>query len=883
MKVVAFFALLLLSISPAYSQEANPTGSYMGRVVDAAWNEFSESGVEILLSRGDELRAIAPYPNGWFAFYNLPDGDYTIKVSKPGYEGPPARAFSIVSGSSEPTPPVSIPPGIPPDAYRGFILRKLDDPNVFRYHWEEDQTTAGYDYAAHVNEPHVVEFNGEPVDVLDDSSALQLEREYGILLVNGDTGTWTQEHAYRLLETMKAIPRHYWITGQGRWALTSAHVPNDIWITGGGVQDNREVLIAKDAFTYASPRTATIDGKRGQYFSRRLHHAAVRYVTDNGHHGSSYDKILRERYGVTTFVTDDTTYRALTASTTGETAAQFQDFHAEEIVQLINTLEEMPSGIRSTPGLQYIVRRKDGYPHPLYPLAPAVAWTNAGYIEFMDRAFLHGSSGATHRLILHEKAHFLWSHFFDAQLKQDWIDLGGWFETSESASGWWTTKQTEFVSAYAHGVNPNEDMAESIAYFVINPDKLRSRAIGKYEFIRDRIMQGSFYISRIREDLTFEVYNLFPDYVFPGKIRRVDVEVRGAPMEDKIVSIEVELHALDDVLEGAKHVFMRIESDDDTSTDEYLYPVNGGATGTVLGATFTMSKHASAGYWIPTWVKITDEHENERFESRNDFGWQMYLDNPLEDTVAPEYKPNSASLTLSTSTVEGQSVQIVHARWGVIEDIGMRERGACYASMNDELPDTYRLQEYGDYDEAGEHCEVLFPMPDYMPSSIYSLDFIRMLDRAGKWGYTEFYEDSPGYEAPVSIRVTTRNPDTDPPELDLNNMQLTATPTNPTSPNGETLVTFTFRVRDNISGFVLGGFYLRDPQGIDHHFYAYTSRGGHLLPEGDPTEWKTYTATILLPAGSAPGTWGIPEMTIWDRAHNFRKYDFTEIIHFVVE
>ena len=182
----------------------------------------------------------------------------------------------------------------------------------------------------------MVEFNGEPVDVLDDSSALQLEREYGILLVNGDTGTWTQEHAYRLLETMKAIPRHYWITGQGRWALTSAHVPNDIWITGGGVQDNREVLIAEDAFTYASPRTATIDGKRGQYFSRRLHHAAVRYVTDNGNHGSSYDKILRERYGVTTFVTDDTTYRALTASTTGETAAQFQDFHAEEIVQLIN-------------------------------------------------------------------------------------------------------------------------------------------------------------------------------------------------------------------------------------------------------------------------------------------------------------------------------------------------------------------------------------------------------------------------------------------------------------------------------------------------------------------------------------------------------------------
>ena len=46
-------------------------------------------------------------------------------------------------------------------------------------------------------------------------------------------------------------------------------------------------------------------------------------------------------------------------------------------------------------------------------------------------------------------------------------------------------------------------------------------------------MQGSIYISQIREDLTFEVYNLFPDYVFPGKIRRVDIRVEGAPEAHK--------------------------------------------------------------------------------------------------------------------------------------------------------------------------------------------------------------------------------------------------------------------------------------------------------------------------------------------------------------
>ena len=127
-----------------------------------------------------------------------------------------------------------------------------------------------------------------------------------------------------------------------------------------------------------------------------------------------------------------------------------------------------------------------------------------------------------------------------------------------------------FASAYAHGENPNEDMAESIAYFVVTPDKLRSRSPGKYEFVRDRIMQGSFYLAQIREDLTFKVYNLYPDYVFPGKIRRVDITVSGAPEEDKTVRVEIELHALDGVLEGAKHAFARIYSGANTSEDLFL-------------------------------------------------------------------------------------------------------------------------------------------------------------------------------------------------------------------------------------------------------------------------------------------------------------------------
>ena len=168
-------------------------------------------------------------------------------------------------------------------------------------------------------------------------------------------------------------------------------------------------------------------------------------------------------------------------------------------------LEEYPRGMLKTPGLKYLVRRLDGTPHPTYPTAAAVAWTGASYIEFMEVAFKDTSADTIHRLILHEKAHFLWDYLFDAQLKQDWIQLGGWYENPDDRDGWSTTKQPEFVSAYAHGINPNEDMAESISDYIVNPDKFRSRSPAKYEFIQNRIMHGTRYISRIREDLTFQV------------------------------------------------------------------------------------------------------------------------------------------------------------------------------------------------------------------------------------------------------------------------------------------------------------------------------------------------------------------------------------------
>ena len=544
---------------------ASADRSYVGQVRLACEDCGTFEDVDVVLTGPGVLETTTPNAYGQFGFFGLTAGDYVVQVRKPGFRSTPARSFRVeVDGQ------VSAP-------NEAFVLDPLDS-DTFVFHWEEDQSTAGYEYSAHVNEPLEVEFLDEEVTRADSSSADQLLHDYNITLVDDGDTAWTHEHAYRLWQTMESIPQRKRSSyGEqslppSQWSMVSEHVADDIRIDTD-TDGSRTVSISVDAFVYATPRIARVEGKRGAYYSKRLHHAVVRFVTDNGNDEDAYEKILEERFGVTTRITDHTTYRELTAATTDEPAWRFQEFHAEEIVQVINTLEETPAGMRAIAGLKYLVRRQDGTRHPLYPGAPAVAWTGSGYIEFMEHAFNRSSILSVHRLIIHEKAHFLWAYLFGDQLKEDWIELGGWYPDANEPDGWSTTKQTEFVSAYAHGKNPNEDMAESIAYFVINPDKLRSRSPGKYEFVRDRIMQGSFYISKIREDLTFEVYNLYPDYVYPGKIRRVDIEVTGAPEEDKNVRIEIELHALDGELEGAVHAFTRIFSEIGTFTDLYLYPV----------------------------------------------------------------------------------------------------------------------------------------------------------------------------------------------------------------------------------------------------------------------------------------------------------------------
>jgi len=762
-----------------------------------------------------------------------------------------------------------------------MCLVQLTQASTFTFHWEIDETPSGQESVS-LPEPIEVEIEDSGIKAsLSNGAATKLASKYKVFL----SPQWDSEKAYLLLKTIEDMTTVLYYFNQGvnsYWVLSDTHITHDIQF-GIDVKGVEFVTIAADTFSYANPLMAKIDGVRGRFFSKRLHRAIVRYITDNGKNWLTKE-LLKLRYGVSVDIPD---YVELTKNTTGEHAGRFDRFKPEELISIISMLEEYPSGMVSTPGLKYLVRRLDGTPHPLSPEAAAVAWPSAGYIEFMESAFKDGITKYTQRLILHEKAHFLWHYLFDEQLKADWIELGGWFQEGEK---WFTTKQTEFVSAYAHGVNPNEDMAESISYYIVNPNKLRSRSPAKYEFIQNRVMHGTRYISKIREDLTFEVYNLYPDYIYPGKIVSVDIKVEGEPEADKLVTVEIQTHT-ESELDHANVIGVHCENGN-VGFHISLLPIDEAGNPIDKGYRFrgqiTVSKHLKSGHYVPPRIAVEDYGQHVRHHSEKDYGWQLYIDNSLEDLHPPEYVPNSTRLSLSDATTDkGEHYQIITATWQVRDDLGIS--GYNVGILNDSVLETYSRFGHANiksWENNIATMECNFDMPHYMPGGKYQLNRIYITDVASNTMMISFTDRQiignnwiGMDEEPAKITIETDTPDYQPPTLDLNRITINATPKNPESPDGETIVDISFYVKDNISGYNSCELYLRDPNGVVYRSGHY---GGGLYFQGDPKVFRKYTKTVILPKGSIPGIWGLQEMVVFDKAWNRITHDFTEIVRFEV-
>ena len=833
------------------------------------------TGDKVMLSiaSGSYLATIQATENGTFTFVNVPEGKHSVKAEATGYNVMKALTVEVKNNSVVPSQPLKI-----------AVTKMSENPDSWNFEWKEDGSPSGYTTTAHKNEPAEIEFLGKMIVPADVPSFSILKEKYNIVLAN-DEKPWSQEYAYRMVETMKTLPLFYNKYPQlkpAKFSLTAEHLADDISVVN--VEGGCEVRISEDAFYYANPFLVDLDGKRGRLFSKRLHHALTNYMTDFGRNISNVNDILSERFGCSIINID---YTELTQATTQEDAACFQQFKPAELVSIINMFEEFPEGFRKVPHLKYLIRRQNGHDHKLYPEAAAVAWPTLenGYIEFMEKAFGGNSQElATQRLILHEKTHFLWQHVFSEEIKAEWIKLGGWYKDPNQPSGWSTTKTTEFVSAYAHGINPNEDMAESVADYVKNPAILMSRSIGKYEFIRDRIMHGVRYITTVPDHLSFEVLNLWPDYDFPGKIKRASITVDGKPEADKLLTMEIELNDMPNIEDGASYAYTRITSpkfldNGETKTQFYdiqMNPVEG--SNHILRGTALISKYSKAGHWTAGDITTKDLQGNQRHEGHNDCVTDFFINNPMEDLHAAQYESGSLNYEITDTILEGRQCQNLKITCKVKDDVGIQSVQARVAS--DAAGFSQSVDYHGRYNPKTQMAEFNFPIKDFLPTANYYVSALFIKDFAAT-DTDVWFSESPQHEPVKKIFIQTSNPDTVHAEIDLNRIYVYAEPTHPEAPDGETKVTVNFYARDNISGLGTCEYYFIDPQGVRHGNYYYEHRNSRTeFFDGNPTVWEHHQIVHILPRGSVPGRWGLASLNVRDKAFNEYVYNFLETLIF---
>ena len=832
------------------------TVSLSGRVKGLA------PGVEGLASatlRG-EVFAAELDGRGGFELAGLTPGRWLVEARVDGYDTGVA-VFATVPG-----PEVVLAATPLPD--EGFVFR-----------WRADASEGGAEHATTEVGPFVVDWGDPPTAVADSSAAHRLAREFQVALVDLETA-WTPGHAQAVLTTLRELPDLE--PRPSRWSLTDGHLAHDVVVEPADW--GTTVRVSRVAFTYAVGRMGSLGGRSGRLSSRRLLHAVSRWLTAEGRDAGAVDVLLRRRHGASIVVPD---YAELTKTTTAEGATRFQDFAPEELLLVLEQLEELPPPLHAIPGLTYLVRRLDGTRHPMYPQAPAVSWPKLeeGYIEFTEGAFRESALEHVQRLVLHEKAHFFWERVLAEEDREAWAELGQWFETKDSPSGWSTRDTTGFVSPYAHAVNPDEDLAESIAWFVINPDKLRSRSMAKYDFVSREIMEDAQYVSLVREDLAFVVENERPDYVYPGRVQEVEVAVVGEPEEDKVAFVEIELRDGDGDLDDAQGAVLRMTNEAGVHEDLRLAPVDANGEPLERGSRLTgklkLSRFAKGGFWTAGQLVVKDTVGNERYERGGNYGWKMFVESPLEDVEEPEYVAGSLRVKVEREERGGQPVQVVVATWKVSENTAMAaDARVCSTSLVrvGDAP-SGSLTTYGTFDAESSTCTTRTSFHGHRKGGRYVLTFLTMRDAAGNSSRVYFTEGE-GDEEPRSVKIESLEPDEEPPELDLDDIRVSAAPVNPESPNGETRVTVVYFARDDKSGLGNVSLQLRDPLGGEQVRYHYHENFHGPVFGGDPTEWKRYECEFVLPIGSPPGVWGVTSMNLNDKAGNAQRHDFTETIRF---
>ena len=275
---------------------------------------------------------------------------------------------------------------------------------------------------------------------------------------------------------------------------------------------------------------------------------------------------------------------------------------------------------------------------------------------------------------------------------------------------------------------------------------------------------------------------------------------------------------------------------------------------------------------------------NERHEGAVDFGFKLYINNGVEDTTPPRYVANSLKIGVEERVRNDRQVFDVDITWNVDENQTMKSRFPVFAYLVSlDHRDRHRIEGYGNFYSKTKQARVGLTLTEYFPPGRYGVVYVGMQDRALNWGKQYFSED-PKHRPVVTVDIQPDNPDYGKPTLDEDRITIEAAPKNALAPDGSTLVHIDFYAKDDKSGLGLVHYRLKDPLGRAHfNYFIHPDTYTLFFSAGEPDRYRGYRIETLLPKGSPPGTWGLMEIVLYDKAGNSRTYNFVRTVHFEIE
>ena len=319
----------------------------------------------------------------------------------------------------------------------------------------------------------------------------QLKDRYGVRLKS----TWTAKQAAVLLETFTSIYQNSddpnYNLEPSVWKISKKDLQEDVKFEM--VKNQQHVTIRHDVFPIEDSQSEKPEVELKP--NDTLFRIVAQFITDDWKNLPSVrlllkdntnrymiELVLKEMYGLS-LVRKDTSEAEKIAQKLHKYIGKLHvsEFTNQELLMLMSVYEKFPVRLHKIPRLKHLLRSEQA------PYAGS-AWIIADCVEYAALTFRIKNKNEFQRIILHEKAHFLWEYALNGKLRNQWSELGGWHKDQSKRFGWSNNNnKSEFVTPYASSKNPNEDWAESVAYYLFNPKKLRSCSSVKYDFV-DRVM-----------------------------------------------------------------------------------------------------------------------------------------------------------------------------------------------------------------------------------------------------------------------------------------------------------------------------------------------------------------------------------------------------------